>query len=99
MFLIILPLLLLDATASNSKFLLLYRFDIMGAPISILDALVLMGLILAVLPIPRLRMPTARVHPMLVRMFQLCAIGAIAGSFASFLSSDIDNYYYITCLR
>src|SRR5438876_956233 len=99
MYLIILPLLLIDAIASNQQFLLKYRLDIMGAPISMLDGLIAFGLILALLPIPRDRMQTERLHPLLVRTFQLFAVATICGCIASFMSSDVDSYFFITCLR
>ena len=96
--LIIILLLLFNSIASNSKFLLKYRIDV-GAPISILDLLLGLAVIVAAIPLARNRMPTARVHPILPKVLLLFLLASIGGSIASFLTTEDDPYYHLTTLR
>jgi len=95
---IIILLLLFNSVASNSKFLLRYRLDV-GAPISVLDGLVFLGIVVALIPLGKNRMPTSQVHPLLLRVLALFTLATLAGAFASLLSSDDDPYYFFTTLR
>ncbi len=98
MYLIIIPILLIDALASNSEFILKYRVEV-GAPINILDALLGLGLLVSVLPLPKNRMRTERIHPLMLKTIIVFAFATIAGSLGTVLNNETDNYYYITTLR
>ena len=95
---IIILLLLIDAIASNSRFLLKYRLDV-GAPISIMDLLLALSVLVAAIPIARNRMVTPGVHPIIPKVLLLFLVATILGNIASFLSVDVSPYYHLTTLR
>lgn len=96
--LIIILLLLLNGIAPNANFILKYRLDIAGAPISILDGLLFIGVLLMLIPGLRARFP-AQLHPLLPRMLILSALATVGGIVAFFFSETADPYYLITTVR
>ena len=102
MFLLI-PLLLINGMVNGKNVINAYRLEV-GVPINMLDLLLLLGLVIPVLPLPRNRF-SAPVHPAIFRTALLFFLGAIAGSLGALFSSSagpwvpVQSYMFIALLR